>query len=91
MQHLLKKNGSYLCDVMNEGHVYVCGDVTMAAEVQKTLEDILQKHNIISQIEASEQVLKLRVGDDCRETKPANQDKMGDLYCLTVKRHTVHT
>lgn len=52
-----------VCDliVSNRAHVYVCGDVTMASDVLRTLQKILQGHLNISQEDAQKYVLQMRV------------------------------
>ena len=40
VQHLIKKNASEIYDMLvnKAGHFYVCGDVSMADDVQNSLE-----------------------------------------------------
>ena len=43
------------------GHIFVCGDVTMASEVSKTLTNLLQEYAAFSDEEAKNYVTELRV------------------------------
>lgn len=43
------------------GHFYVCGDVSMAQDVSKTLEIILRERGGLPALAASKYVFKLRV------------------------------
>jgi len=43
------------------GHVYVCGDVTMASEVSKTITNLLQEYSALSDDEAKKLMAKLKV------------------------------
>lgn len=63
VQHLLRENAIYVCDaiVMNGAHVYVCGDVTMAADVLRTLQDMLQEYSAMSQEDVQKYILDMRV------------------------------
>ena len=57
-------NGNIIYDelITRGGHFYVCGDVSMAHDVQMTLKTILQEHGKMDEKSASDLVIKLRVG-----------------------------
>ena len=42
-------------------HIYICGDVQMAADVTEKIEDILQNHGNISKENASNRMKELKV------------------------------
>ena len=54
VQHLLKANAKEITtQIMGEkGHFYVCGDISMASDVSKTLQDILVKNAAMSRDQA---------------------------------------
>ncbi|CAG5122629.1 unnamed protein product, partial [Candidula unifasciata] len=62
VQDILLSNGALVYDliVKKGGHFYVCGDVSMAHDVTRTLEVVLQEQGQISPEEASKFVTKLR-------------------------------
>ena len=45
----------------NKGHFYVCGDVSMAADVGSRLEVLIAEQGKMSQREAQEYVAKMKV------------------------------
>ena len=45
------------------GHIYVCGDVTMAGDVLKTVQQIIKLQGNMSQEDAGFYLSKLRVGN----------------------------
>lgn len=46
VQHKLKEQSSLVASVLSEnGHIYVCGDAIMAADVRSTVDDILRTNN----------------------------------------------
>ena len=63
MQDLLLRNASDVFDIINKsrGHIYVCGDVTMAADVAEIIEVIGTSIGEMSQGEAKEWMTRLRV------------------------------
>ena len=63
MQDLLKKNYEQICELilLNGGHIFVCGDVSMASDVSNTLLNFLQEFAALSQVEAQELMAQLRV------------------------------
>ena len=46
VQHVMKQNGSkiYKQICKTGGYFYICGDITMAEDVQNTLEGIIREH-----------------------------------------------
>lgn len=70
VQDLIRKNSDDVCELilLNGGHVYVCGDVSMAADVSKTLLNLLQEFAALSQVEAQELIATLRVCIQDRDT-----------------------
>ena len=63
VQDLLKQNSESVCDALlwNDGHIYVCGDVSMASDVCKMLQNLLQDVAALSQIESQDYISQLRV------------------------------
>ena len=63
MQDILFKNAAATYDavVKRGGHFYVCGDVSMANDVTKTLQKILAQYGGMQSEEAKNFVLKLKV------------------------------
>ena len=63
VQDLLKLNYEHVCELilLNGGHIYVCGDVSMAADVSKTLLNLFQEFAALSEVEAQELMAMLRV------------------------------
>ena len=78
VQDQLWGNSRDVYDVLRQGHVYVCGDVSMASQVEKTLEGILQKHNNITEHEAAEALSKIRVRI---KLEPRNKTKRYRKMC----------
>eukprot|EP00795_Rhopilema_esculentum_P015606 gene15605-6882_t len=62
VQDLLKKNYEQICELilLNGGHIFVCGDVSMASDVSNTLLNLLQEFAALSQVEAQELMAQLR-------------------------------
>ncbi|XP_065830378.1 nitric oxide synthase, inducible-like [Oscarella lobularis] len=62
VQDQLKQEGEYIMRKLRKenGHFYVCGDVSMAADVGKTLEVIFEQHGGMSSTEARATVEKMR-------------------------------
>ncbi|XP_064619550.1 nitric oxide synthase, salivary gland-like [Lineus longissimus] len=62
VQDLLEKTGEDVYELLNEkrGHFYVCGDVAMAANVMKTLEDIVVKEGNMDRNEAQSFINNLK-------------------------------
>ena len=65
VQDLIRKNSEQVCELvlLNGGHIYVCGDVSMASDVSKTLFKLFQDFAALSQVEAQELIAMLRVSD----------------------------
>ena len=63
VQDLLKEKTSVIKNhiVDKNGHIYVCGDVNMAAEVRKTIEEILEHELKLSKEDANAYVKELKV------------------------------
>ena len=63
MQDLVRKYSEHVCELilLNGGHVYVCGDVSMASDVSKTLLNLFQDFAALSEVEAQELISILRV------------------------------
>eukprot|EP00112_Aurelia_sp_Birch-Aquarium-sp1_P021015 Seg555.10 transcript_id=Seg555.10/GoldUCD/mRNA.D3Y31 product="Nitric oxide synthase inducible" protein_id=Seg555.10/GoldUCD/D3Y31 len=62
VQHMVAKNGESVCDKLMKqgGHIYVCGDVAMAADVNTTICESLQERMGYSKEQARECIKKLR-------------------------------
>lgn len=62
VQHVLKDHGKEVFRTLEKekGHFFVCGDVSMAGDVQKALEEIISEHGKMSLEQAKEYVSKLR-------------------------------
>lgn len=64
VQDLLRLHlADHVFDVLSqrEGHVYVCGDVTMATGVLQTIQQILAQEGRMSLVEAGDAISELRV------------------------------
>ena len=63
VQHLLAANGEEVADTIltQGGHFYVCGDVTMAAQVCETLEQVLAQHGQLTAQQAHEYIIRMKV------------------------------
>ena len=61
VQDLLRADSIKLSHSLNEAHIYVCGDVNMAAQVQETLEGFLVDHNNMTDDEAKQFIIDKRV------------------------------
>ena len=59
----MKKNASRIYEQVMEkgGHFYVCGDVSMAADVTTTLQDILRDNGHVTEEQAKTYVINMRV------------------------------
>ncbi|XP_074641396.1 nitric oxide synthase, salivary gland-like [Tubulanus polymorphus] len=62
VQDILKRNKIEVYDTIHRksGHFYVCGDVSMAADVTETLVSIIQSEGKLSADEAKDYLLRLR-------------------------------
>ncbi|XP_022086266.1 nitric oxide synthase, brain-like isoform X2 [Acanthaster planci] len=62
VQHILKERGKEVFKLIseNKGHFYVCGDVSMAADVCNTLEQIASEHGNMTAEEAKNYVISMR-------------------------------
>ena len=63
VQHLLKKNADTIVQQLIEerGHFYVCGDVSMAADVGRTLQNIFEENAAMSSDEARQLIESMKV------------------------------
>jgi sulfite reductase alpha subunit-like flavoprotein len=63
VQDLLKSKSAdvYRKLVKSRGHLYVCGDVTMAADVIETVTKIFEDEGGMSQAEAKNNIIKMKV------------------------------
>ena len=63
----MKDRAAFICNliVRNRGHVYVCGDVNMAADVCDTITSMLAKYLRVSEEDGDEYVKKMRVSILC--------------------------
>ncbi|MGH0118446.1 UNVERIFIED_CONTAM: hypothetical protein FKN15_054298 [Acipenser sinensis] len=68
-----------LCE--QRGHMYVCGDVTMAKDVLNTVQEILSLHGEMSLDEAGEYLSKLRDQSQYHE----------DIFGITLRTHEVRS
>lgn len=49
VQHKLKEESSLVASMLSEnGHIYVCGDSIMAADVRSTVDDILKTNSQVN-------------------------------------------
>ncbi|XP_011410183.2 PREDICTED: nitric oxide synthase, endothelial-like [Amphimedon queenslandica] len=62
VQHLLKKNADTIVQQLIEerGHFYVCGDVSMAADVGRTLQNIFEENAAMSSDEARQLIESMK-------------------------------
>lgn len=58
----------YQCLREEGGHIYVCGDVTMAGDVLKTVQQIIKQQGNMSLEDAGFFISKLRVTERARAT-----------------------
>jgi sulfite reductase alpha subunit-like flavoprotein len=63
VQDLLVNRGQEVFNdiVIRKGHLYVCGDVSMAADIRKTLEKIIETFGEMSEEMAKKYVIVMRV------------------------------
>lgn len=63
MQDLLKKNADSVVQKLigQRGYFYVCGDVSMAADVGRTLQNILEENAAMSANEARQYIENMKV------------------------------
>ncbi|MGH0145570.1 UNVERIFIED_CONTAM: hypothetical protein FKN15_018663 [Acipenser sinensis] len=78
-EQLASKVFRTLCE--QRGHMYVCGDVTMAKDVLDTVQEILSVHGEMSLDEAGEYLSKLR--DQSRYHE--------DIFGITLRTHEVRS
>ena len=62
VQDMLKLNGTYLSELLLTGHVYVCGNATMAAEVYSTLAVLIQKQTRNKKSNRKDYLQAMKVG-----------------------------
>ncbi|XP_071945535.1 nitric oxide synthase-like protein [Antedon mediterranea] len=62
VQHVLKDRERDVFDLVNKhkGHIYVCGDVSMAEDVCKSLESIVQRQGKMTSEQAKEYVSRMK-------------------------------
>ncbi|ODM95587.1 Nitric oxide synthase [Orchesella cincta] len=82
VQDLLRREGDAVArQIMKEGgHVYVCGDCTMAEDVYQTLKSIVQERGMLNDAEVENYMLSLR--DDNRYHE--------DIFGITHRTAEVH-
>ncbi|CAL8084386.1 unnamed protein product [Orchesella dallaii] len=82
VQDLLRREGDAVArQIMQEGgHVYVCGDCTMAEDVYQTLKSIVQERGMLNDAEVESYMLSLR--DDNRYHE--------DIFGITHRTAEVH-
>ncbi|XP_074640312.1 nitric oxide synthase-like protein [Tubulanus polymorphus] len=82
VQHLLKRNAPNIYKTIhkNGGHFYVCGDVSMAADVTTTLELIIQSEGNMTNEAAKAYVLNMRDNGRFHE----------DIFGVTLRTSEVH-
>ena len=58
------ETSNYLFETLHKqkGHMYVCGDVTMAADVSKTLHEIFAQEGKMTVAEAAAAIKEIKVG-----------------------------
>ena len=63
VQHLLKENAETVVRQLIEdrGHIYVCGDISMAADVCRTLQSIFEENAAMSSEEARKLIESMKV------------------------------
>jgi len=81
VQDMLKQEAFDICEKMlsQKGHFYVCGDVSMAEDVCRTLQTLLQEYAAMSQQEAQETVDKMKSSGRYHE----------DIFGVTLKTREV--
>ena len=87
VQDLLKANSEDVCEMilLNGGHIYVCGDVSMANDVAKTMLNLLQEFAALSQVEAQECMSQLRVSSKCAKFRvPSHEQTQTGLSFRSV-------
>ena len=67
MQHLIKQNGSkiYKQICKSGGYFYICGDITMAEDVQDALEAILKEHGKMTDRDVKHYIDTMKVCKTC--------------------------
>lgn len=78
---MLKMEAFDICDKLlsQRGHFYVCGDVSMAEDVCRTLQTLLQEYAAMSQQEAQDTVNKMKSSGRYHE----------DIFGVTLKTREV--
>ncbi|XP_023681440.1 nitric oxide synthase 1-like [Paramormyrops kingsleyae] len=82
VQHILRQRiGQELCQTLcrNNGHIYVCGDVTMATDVLATLQDILMEREGMTKDETADFLTNLKDQGRYHE----------DIFGVTLHTHEV--
>uniref|UniRef100_A0A8C6TYH5 Nitric oxide synthase n=1 Tax=Neogobius melanostomus TaxID=47308 RepID=A0A8C6TYH5_9GOBI len=82
VQNVLREQLSemvYQCLKEEQGHIYVCGDVTMAGDVLKTIQQIIKQHGHMSLEEAGIFISKLRDENRYHE----------DIFGVTLRTYEV--
>lgn len=67
------------------GHIYVCGDVTMAGDVLKTVQRIVRQQGQLSVEEAGAFISKLRVSSVCTTRYHASSCHGRCTWCLLLQ------
>lgn len=83
MQHLIKNNADKIVkELMEErGHIYVCGDISMAADVCRTLQSIFEENAAMSSEEARRLIESMKDRGVYHE----------DIFGVTLKHQEVTT
>uniref|UniRef100_A0A3B4A9F3 nitric-oxide synthase (NADPH) n=1 Tax=Periophthalmus magnuspinnatus TaxID=409849 RepID=A0A3B4A9F3_9GOBI len=82
VQNVLREQLSetvYQCLKLERGHIYVCGDVTMAGDVLKTVQQIIKQHGHMTLEEAGLFISKLRDENRYHE----------DIFGVTLRTYEV--
>lgn len=77
VQHLLKKNADSIVQqlMVERGHFYVCGDVSMASDVGRTLQNIFEENAAMSASEARQLIENMKDNGSYHE----------DIFGVTLK------
>ena len=83
VQHLLKENADAVVHQLIEerGHFYVCGDISMAADVCRTLQSIFEENAAMSADQARKLIESMKDTGFYHE----------DIFGVTFKHHEVTT
>ncbi|EDV29131.1 uncharacterized protein TRIADDRAFT_18893, partial [Trichoplax adhaerens] len=83
VQDLIKKDAFELCKlILDHGaHIYVCGDVSMSADVGRTIQNVLEDYGAMSSTESQECITRLRDSGRYHE----------DIFGVTLRTFEVTT